>query len=272
MSSYWGFPLQSENRPPMEAPGEGSVMVLSVLTGTSLGICRSFRGADSLWTWQNWKPFVRKNGGKSLDQELKIILTPILATRGAIRTWRGIISVRLVWSHLLIIGQFSSKCETVPVIKHEYLEEMYRFMPDRRTIKLLLTDNSDINTHTSIFRTFMHKQVRIHTWKQRCESARALAVSRHLLTACLCLSANRTSSEDIYHPAASSERKMTSQHLHSHLLMLFLPPSDHSCSPLHLLSTSFPPPPLHSRHSHPSLCVCVFLPFSFFFYRHPFLI
>lgn len=83
----------------------------------------------------------------------------------------------------------------------------------------------------------MHKQVHIHTWKQRCESARALAVSRHLLAACLCLSANRTSSEDIYHPAASSERQMTSQHLHSHLLTLFLLPPDHSCSPLHLLST-----------------------------------
>lgn len=29
MYSYWGFPLQSENRPPEEAPAEGSVMVLT---------------------------------------------------------------------------------------------------------------------------------------------------------------------------------------------------------------------------------------------------
>lgn len=100
----------------------------------------------------------------------------------------------------------------------------------------------------------MHKQVHIHTWKQRCESARALAVSRHLLAACLCLSANRTSSEDIYHPAASSERQMTSQHLHSHLLTLFLLPPDHSCSPLHLLSTHlFLLLHFTTRRSHPSL-------------------
>lgn len=83
----------------------------------------------------------------------------------------------------------------------------------------------------------MHKQVHIHTWKQRCESTHALAVSRHLLAVCLRLSANWTSSEDIYHPASSSERQMTFQHLHSHLLAVFLLPQDHSCSPLHLLST-----------------------------------
>lgn len=56
------------------------------------------------------------------------------------------IFMRLIWRHLLHVGQFSSKYEIAPVNKHGFLEVMHRSMPNRRTIKLLQTDNHNINT------------------------------------------------------------------------------------------------------------------------------
>lgn len=59
-------------------------------------------------------------------------------------------SMRLIWKHLFIVDQLGSKSETVPVIKHEHLDEMHPFMLARTTIKLLQTSNHNINMHIYI--------------------------------------------------------------------------------------------------------------------------